>query len=38
VFESNDETNHALFDYIRKEIGYEVIKIGGCMNMYLATK
>jgi FkbM family methyltransferase len=38
VFESNDETNVALFDYIRNEVGYTVVKIGGCVNMYLAVK
>ena len=36
VFESNDESNRALFDYIRNDLGYEVVKIGGCANMYLA--
>ena len=38
VFESNIDTNTALFTYIRTEIGYSVIKIYGCVNMYLATK
>lgn len=37
VFESNIDTNTALFDYIRNEIGYSIIKIYGCVNMYLAS-
>jgi FkbM family methyltransferase len=37
VFESNKETNLPLFGYIEAELGYQIIKIGGCMNMYLAT-
>ena len=38
VFESNIDTNTALFDYVCKDIGYEIIKIYGCTNMYLATR
>lgn len=37
VFESNIDTNTALFDYIRDVLGYSIIKIYGCVNMYLAT-
>jgi FkbM family methyltransferase len=35
IFESNIETNTALFDYLRDVLKYNVIKIAGCINMYL---
>ena len=38
VFEQNTHSNSDLFDYIRREIGYDIIKIGGTNNMYLATR
>lgn len=38
VFESNIDTNTALFDYLKDVLNYDVIKIGGCINMYLAVR
>lgn len=38
VFEQNNESNTELADYIRKELGYKIIKIGGTSNMYLAAR
>jgi len=38
VFESNRGSNTPLFDYLQNELKYNVIPIGGCMNMYLATR
>lgn len=38
IFESNVDTNTALFTYLKSMLRYEVIKIGGCMNMYLAVR
>jgi len=38
VFESNVDTNASHIAYLRDEIGYTIIKIYGCTNMYLATK
>jgi len=37
VFESNIDTNTALFDYLRDVLKYNVIKIAGCINMYLGV-
>jgi FkbM family methyltransferase len=36
LFESNSQTNVALFDYLREVLGYKIIKISGYFNMYLA--
>lgn len=36
MFESNRE-NAELFDYIRDEMGYTIVPIGGVSNMFLAT-
>lgn len=38
VFESNNGDNTPLFDYLRNVLNYQVIQIGGCANMYLATR
>lgn len=38
VFESNTGDNTPLFDYLRNVLNYKVIKIGGCDNMYLASR
>jgi FkbM family methyltransferase len=38
VFESNIDTNTALFHYLEEVLKYTVIKIGGCINMYLAVR
>jgi len=37
LFESNYE-NEPLFNYIKNDLGYRIIKIGGNANMYLAEK
>ncbi len=36
LFESNSQTNVALFDYLREVLGYTIIKVSGYFNMYLA--
>jgi FkbM family methyltransferase len=38
LFESNNRTNAALFDYLREILGYNIIKVSGFFNMYLAEK
>jgi FkbM family methyltransferase len=38
VFESNTEENPGLFNYIKNDLGYKVIPISGCVNMFLAAK
>lgn len=38
LFESNSQTNTALFDYLREILGYQIIKVHGFFNMYLAEK
>ena len=38
LFESNSHTNTALFDYLREILGYQIIKVHGFFNMYLAEK
>lgn len=38
LFESNDQNNNKLFDYLTKVLQYKIIKIGGTFNMYLAEK
>lgn len=38
LFESNSQTNTALFDYLREILGYQIIKVSGFFNMYLAEK
>lgn len=38
LFESNSQTNVALFDYLREVLGYKIIKISGYFNMYLAER
>lgn len=37
IFESNSDTNKPLFDYIVNDIGYKIVPIQGCINMYLAV-
>ena len=36
LFESNNE-NAALFNYLRDVLGYQIVKVSGYFNMYLAT-
>jgi hypothetical protein len=36
LFESNNE-NSALFNYLRDVLGYQIVKVSGYFNMYLAT-
>lgn len=38
LFESNSQTNTALFDYLREILGYQIVKVSGFFNMYLAEK
>jgi FkbM family methyltransferase len=38
VFESNKENNPALFGFIQDSLKYRILKISGCINMYLATR
>lgn len=38
LFESNTPSNTALFDYLREILGYNIIKVNGVFNMYLAEK
>jgi FkbM family methyltransferase len=38
LFESNNQTNMALFDYFTEILGYSIIKVSGFFNMYLAEK
>ncbi len=38
LFESNSQTNTALFDYLREILGYQIVKVSGFVNMYLAEK
>jgi FkbM family methyltransferase len=38
LFESNSQTNTALFDYLREILGYQIIKVSGFFNMYLAER
>ena len=38
LFESNSQTNTALFDYLREILGYQIIKVNGFFNMYLAER
>lgn len=38
LFESNNPTNTTLFDYLREILGYNIIKVNGVFNMYLAEK
>ena len=38
LFESNSQTNTALFDYLREILGYQIIKVSGFFNMYLAEQ
>jgi len=38
LFESNSNTNTALFDYLREILGYKIVKVNGFFNMYLAEK
>jgi len=38
LFESNSQTNTALFDYLREILGYKIIKVSGFFNMYLAER
>jgi FkbM family methyltransferase len=38
LFESNSSANTALFDYLREILGYNIIKVSGVFNMYLAEK
>jgi FkbM family methyltransferase len=39
MFESNNQNNNkVLFDYIKLVLGYKIVQIGGCNNMFLATK
>jgi FkbM family methyltransferase len=38
LFESNSQENTALFDYLREILGYQIIKVNGFFNMYLAEK
>jgi FkbM family methyltransferase len=37
LFESNNE-NETLFNYIKSELGYKIVKINGYGNMFLASK
>jgi FkbM family methyltransferase len=38
LFESNSQVNTALFDYLREILGYNIVKISGFFNMYLAER
>lgn len=38
LFESNSQTNTALFDYLREILGYQIVKVSGFFNMYLAER
>ena len=38
LFESNNQINTALFDYLREILGYQIIKVNGFFNMYLAER
>ena len=38
LFESNSQENTALFNYLREILGYQIIKVNGFFNMYLAEK
>ena len=38
LFESNSQTNTALFDYLREILGYQIVKVNGFFNMYLAEQ
>ncbi len=38
LFESNSQINTALFDYLREILGYNIVKISGFFNMYLAER
>lgn len=38
VFESNMDMNMTLFSYLSNTLKYRVIKIAGCINMYLAVR
>jgi FkbM family methyltransferase len=38
LFESNSQENTALFDYLREILGYQIIKVNGFFNMYLAER
>jgi FkbM family methyltransferase len=38
LFESNSQTNTALFDYLREILGYQIVKVSGFFNMYLAEQ
>jgi nucleoside-diphosphate-sugar epimerase len=38
LFESNSQTNTALFDYLREVLGYQIVKVSGFFNMYLAER
>jgi FkbM family methyltransferase len=38
LFESNSQENTALFNYLREILGYQIIKVNGFFNMYLAER
>ena len=38
LFEQNDPSNTALSDYLRSTFNYNIIQVGGTVNMYLACR
>jgi FkbM family methyltransferase len=38
LFEQNDPSNTVVSDYLRSTFGYNIIQVGGTINMYLACK